>query len=189
MGNTTSRMVQYHHCRRLNWQVLKNDSESTSVRCGLSLVKIVPMLANKFRKKLLFSEEMYMAWSVAPILGSNHVVNSVNYYCEKLGFQAPDGVFMPEGHDQSGVYAIVQRDGISLHLQIRRRSIFPEHRERIESEVYLYVEDVDPLFAEFSNSGAKILRGITDGPSYDLRDFVVQDPDGNRLIFGSPILS
>lgn len=25
-----------------------------------------------------------------------------------------------------------------------------------------------------------------DGPNYDLRDFVVEDIDGNRLIYGSP---
>ena len=128
-----------------------------------------------------------MAWSVAPVLGANNVANSVGYYREKLGFQNPNGIFRPEGHETSGVYAIMTRDDISLHIQIRRRDLYPNDRERIESDVYLYVEDVDPVFAEFDKRGAKIVRGITDGPNYGLRDFVIEDLDQNRLIFGSPI--
>ena len=130
-----------------------------------------------------------MAWSIAPVLGSKQVANSVEYYRSKLGFQNPNGIFRPEGHESPGVYAIVARDGINLHIQIRRREMHPEERERIESEVYLYVADVDPLFKEFHEKGATILRGITDGPNYGLRDFVIEDLDKNRLIFGSPIIT
>ena len=128
-----------------------------------------------------------MAWSIAPVLGSINVANSVEYYCERLGFQNPNGIFRPEDHENSGVYAIITRDNIDLHIQIRRRDLYPNDRERIESDVYLYVKDVDPLFAEFDKRGAKIVRSITDGPNYGLRDFVIEDLDQNRLIFGSPI--
>ena len=58
--------------------------------------------------------------------------------------------------------------------------------ERIESDAYVYVDDADALCREFAERGATILREPTDGTSYSLRDFVVADLDGNRLLFGSP---
>ena len=128
-----------------------------------------------------------MVWSVAPVLGAKSVADSVEYYCQKLGFQNPNGIFKPGGHEDQGVYAILTRDSIDLHIQIRRRELYLTQRERIESDVYLYVEDVDLLFTEFDERGAKIVRSITDGPNYGLRDFVIEDLDQNRLIFGSPI--
>jgi len=128
-----------------------------------------------------------MVWSIAPVLGSKNVANSVEYYCERLGFQNPNGIFRPEDHENSGVYAIITRDNIDLHIQIRRRELYPDDRERIESDVYIYVDDVDPLFKEFNERGATMVRHITDGPNYELRDFVIEDLDQNRLIFGSPI--
>jgi uncharacterized glyoxalase superfamily protein PhnB len=128
-----------------------------------------------------------MAWSIAPVLGSKNVANSVEYYCEQLGFQNPNGIFRPEGHENPGVYAIITRDNINLHIQIRRRELYPDDRERVESDVYIYVDDVDPLFKEFNERGATIVRRITNGPNYGLRDFVIEDLDQNRFIFGSPL--
>ena len=128
-----------------------------------------------------------MAWSIAPVIGSTNVANSVEYYCEQLGFQNPNGIFRPEGEETPGVYAIITRNNINLHIRIRRRELYPDDRELIESDVYIYVDDVDPLFKEFNGRGATIARRITDGPNYGLRDFVIEDLDQNRLIFGSPI--
>lgn len=128
-----------------------------------------------------------MNWSVAPILGVRHVTRAKEYYCERLGFDCPGGVFMGVGDDEEGgVYAIVERDGIMLHLQIRRREIYPDARERIETDVYAYVEDADVLYADFEKRGANILRRLVDNRNYGLRDFMVEDLDGNRLVFGSP---
>ena len=117
------------------------------------------------------------------------VADSVEYYCQKLGFQNPNGIFKPGGHEDQGVYAILTRDSIDLHIQIRRRELYLTQRDRIESDVYFYVDNVDALLEEFETKGATIVRGITDGPNYDLRDFVVEDLDQNRLIFGSPIVT
>lgn len=125
-------------------------------------------------------------WALAPILGSRHVNNSVTWYCDQLGFTCENGVFQGVG-DESGVYGIIQRDGIQLHIQIRRRDLFPKNRQSIESEVYLFVADAGSLYEEFSQKDVNIIREIQKGPNYALQDFVVEDPDGNRLIFGSPI--
>jgi uncharacterized glyoxalase superfamily protein PhnB len=111
----------------------------------------------------------------------------VAYYCEKLGFECPDGVFVGVGDtDEGGVYAILRRDGARVHLQIRRGPWREGARPGIESDVYFYVADADALHAEFEKRGASVFRKPVDNP-YGLRDFVVEDLDGNRLLFGSPL--
>ena len=124
-------------------------------------------------------------WGLAPVLGVRDVRAAAAYYQDKLGFgcDPATGIFEPTG--ESAVYAILERDGVVVHLQIRRREL-PTDRERIESDAYFFVPDADALHREFERSGATILRGPLDGPSYSLRDFVVEDLDGNRLLFGSP---
>ncbi|HKI73760.1 MAG TPA: VOC family protein [Pseudomonadales bacterium] len=54
-------------------------------------------------------------------------------------------------------------------------------------EACIYVDDADALHTEFVRSGARVVRGPVDNPGYGLRDFIVEDLDGNRLVFGSPL--
>jgi len=124
-----------------------------------------------------------MTWQLAPVIGSQNVNKAVDYYCNVLGFTCPNGVFQGAG-DEGGVYGIIERDGIQLHIQIRRRD-FQGDRDHIESDIYFYVGDAESLCEEFRAAGGNIIREPMDGPNYELRDFVLGDPDGNRLIFGS----
>ena len=80
----------------------------------------------------------------------------------------------------------MRRGEIELHLQIRRREIFAAKRESHEGDAYLFVPDADGLFEEFEAKGASIHRPIEDSP-YGLRDFVIEDPEGHRLAFGTPL--
>lgn len=125
------------------------------------------------------------SWSASPILGVRRVRDAAEYYVNVLGFSLdPEfGVFAPEADDPQGVYAIVQREGASLHFQIRRGEDVARTRESIECDVYLYVSDIEGLFAEFQERGAKILRPPAD-QAYGLRDMVVEDLNGYRLVFG-----
>jgi len=126
---------------------------------------------------------MSTSWSVQPIVGARDVKRAVGYYTDVLGFECTS---LFEGVGQEGaVYALLQREGARLHLQIRRRAPYPEGRGRIESDLYFYVPDADALHAELLARGATILRAVEDGPNYGMRDFVVEDLDGNRLLFGS----
>jgi uncharacterized glyoxalase superfamily protein PhnB len=52
--------------------------------------------------------------------------------------------------------------------------------------VYLYVSDADALYAEYLGRNVRVVRPIEDS-RYGLRDFVVEDDEGHRLVFGSPI--
>jgi uncharacterized glyoxalase superfamily protein PhnB len=125
-------------------------------------------------------------WRIAPTLGVRDVNKAADYYTSVLGFECPGGVFEGVAPGEGGVYAIVRREGIEIHLQIRRRQLFAGERESIEGDAYLFVPDVDALFEEFESNGVRIQRPPEDAP-YGLRDFVVEDPEGHRLTFGSPI--
>jgi len=81
---------------------------------------------------------------------------------------------------------VVRRSGVEIHLQIRRREVFAGAREGIESDTYVFVDDVEALFREFEAKGAAIRRAPENQP-YGLRDFVVEDPEGHRVVFGTAL--
>jgi len=76
-------------------------------------------------------------------------------------------------------YAGVERDSVLVHLQAASDT------KRIpgQSSVYVFVTDVDALYRELNGRGARVLAEPRDYP-YGMRDFDVQDLDGNRLAFG-----
>ncbi len=125
-------------------------------------------------------------WSVEPILRSANVADTVEYYTSVLGFECPNGVFQGVDTDEGGIYALLSRDGAGLHIQIRREERHTPSRERIASDAYFYVDDAEALEHEFRSKGATIHRPIARDNAYGLIDFVVEDPEGNRLVFGSP---
>ena len=125
------------------------------------------------------------AWRIAPMLGFRDVRKAVDYYCDTFGFSNPGGVFDGVG-DEGAVYGIVRRDGIEIHLQIRRSDPLPDGRESIEGDVYVFVPDVEALYEELRSLGARVFRPLRDEP-YGLRDFTVEDLEGHRITFGQPI--
>jgi uncharacterized glyoxalase superfamily protein PhnB len=52
--------------------------------------------------------------------------------------------------------------------------------------VYVYVDDVDSLHAEFVAKGVQNLDPVQD-QSWKMREFAVTDPDNNTLRFGQEI--
>lgn len=128
---------------------------------------------------------MSKPWEVAPVLGVRNVLDAIEYYCEKLGFERPEQVYIPGGE---AVYAIVRRGGIAVHLQIRRREVFAGPRELHEGDGYFLVENVDALRDEFAARGVKLLRDVQD-EHYGIRDFTIETPDGHRLTFGTELFA
>jgi len=126
------------------------------------------------------------SWRIGPILGVRDVKKAVEYYTSVLGFECPGGIFEGVAPGEGGVYAIVRRGEVEIHLQIRRREIFAGEREGIEGDAYLFVPDVDALFEEFQAKGVVVHR-IPEDAEYGLRDFVIEDPEGHRLTFGTPL--
>ncbi len=126
-------------------------------------------------------------WRVSPVLGVPQVRRTAEYYRDVLGFELDpiDGVFQPSADEPDGVYAIVKRPGAWIHFQIRRGGRSQPSRPGFERDVYLYVDDVDYLHEELSQRGAKIVSPPRLAP-YGIREVVVEDLNGYRLVFGEP---
>jgi uncharacterized glyoxalase superfamily protein PhnB len=120
------------------------------------------------------------------VLGVPNVRQAAEYYRDVLGFRLDpvDGVFRPVADEPGGVYGIVDREGVRLHLQIRRgeRAARPQQRGAFERDVYLYVHDLDAVFADLQRRGAKV-QPPKRAP-YGLRECEVEDLNGYRLTFG-----
>jgi uncharacterized glyoxalase superfamily protein PhnB len=127
-------------------------------------------------------------WQAAPILGVRHVRQAAEYYRDVLGFSLDpvNGVFQPGADEPGGVYAVVQRDGVRVHFQIRRGELPERTRQPLERDVYLYVAGLDELHADLQRRGAVILQPPQVAP-YGLRELVVQDLNGYRVAFGEPV--
>jgi catechol 2,3-dioxygenase-like lactoylglutathione lyase family enzyme len=127
---------------------------------------------------------MTKAWQASPILGVRHVRRAAEYYRDVLGFSLdPDGVFQPSRDEPDGVYGIVKRPGAWIHFQIRRDEIPERRRAAFERDVYLYVDDVDSLYADLRRRGAQI-QAPPQMASHGIREIVVEDLNGYRLAFG-----
>ena len=107
---------------------------------------------------------------IAPELPAADLDTAVIYYEQKLGFQ----VAM-----RMAQYAIVERDGIALHL-------FADAGEHSTVGVHIFTPDLEELFAELRASGAEIAQAIEQKP-WGNRDFRVRDNFGNTLKFTEPL--
>jgi hypothetical protein len=116
--------------------------------------------------------------SVAPGLPCTDLARTVEHY-QRLGFTFS----FPGSPDvtQAG-FAIAQRDGIELHFAVKN----DHDPARTATWVYLGVEDADELAAEFAAAGAGQDRPVRD-TDYFMRELAHIDPDGNMLLFGSPL--
>ncbi len=101
------------------------------------------------------------------------VLRSVAYYRDALGFHTEFTYGEPT------FYAGVERDDVVIHLQAADRTKrMPGH-----GAVNIFVTDVDALYQAFKSRSARILKEPKDYP-YGMRDFDVNDLDGNQLCFG-----
>jgi uncharacterized glyoxalase superfamily protein PhnB len=111
------------------------------------------------------------------------VNDALEYYCKVLQFRCDSrltffGVIPSEGP----VYAVVTRQVLAVHLQIRRGLDRRAPREGHEVDLIVKVEDVDALFADFSARGVHLVRRLP-ATSTAAREFTLEDPFGNRLTF------
>ena len=117
-------------------------------------------------------------FSVAPGIPTTDMARTIEHY-QRLGFtfSAP-GSAAPAGAG----FAIGEREGVELHFALK-----PDHDpSRTATWVYISVEDADELSAEFDASGAGQGRTPRD-TDYKMRELAHIDPDGNLLLFGSPL--
>ena len=123
-------------------------------------------------------------WHVAPYFVVDDVVATANYYRDTLGFEY-EGFW-----NEPPSFCMVARDGIVIMLaQLRAGATRPNHvvdPERAAWDAYVWVDDVNALYAEFKSKGVKIAREIGDR-EYGNRDFDIEDCNGYRLCFGQDL--
>ena len=109
----------------------------------------------------------------APVFVVQDVARSVEHDRDVLGFRTEFTYSDP------AIDAGVARDNVLIHLQAARET----RRQPGQSSVYVFVTDVDALDAELSARGARTLNAPRDY-DYGMRDFDLEDLDGNHLAFG-----
>ncbi len=112
---------------------------------------------------------------LSPVFPVRDIDLAVDHY-RKLGFT----VRLFEGSDP---YAFAERDGIELHLT----QVDDLKPRRNMSAVYLYVDDADALYEEWSRAGIEGRVVEPSNTTYGLREGACLDRDANLIRFGSGI--
>jgi len=110
--------------------------------------------------------------SVAPIMPTTDVARTMAWY-RTAGF-------VVEVH---GDFVMTRRDEVELFLSLR-----PDHDpKRTASCVYVRVDAANILHAAWQAAGVAVqeLRNT----DYRMREFALIDPDGNLMLFGSPLIA
>jgi uncharacterized protein len=115
---------------------------------------------------------------VAPGMPTRDMARTVEHY-GRLGFtfSAPGSPSL-----DGAEFAIGERDGIALHFALK-----PEHDPATTATwVFIIVEDADEMGAELAAAGMAQGRPVRT-TDYKMRQITHIDPDGNLLLFGSPL--
>ena len=107
------------------------------------------------------------------------VVASAEYYRDVLGFKIL-GYFL-----DPPVFAMVARDDVEIHFGKSDNGASPSPnvtRRAIATDAYIWVNDLDALYAELKGRGAKILEPPVQR-IYNCYEMVVEDNFGFRLCF------
>jgi uncharacterized glyoxalase superfamily protein PhnB len=105
---------------------------------------------------------------IAPEVPAHDINEAIAYYTQRLGFEL--------AMRMADEYAIVERDGIAIHL-------FSEHPGKFApAGLHIFTQQLDELHAELNRRGAIISAPITLRP-WGNRDFRVSDSAGNTLKF------
>jgi predicted enzyme related to lactoylglutathione lyase len=124
-------------------------------------------------------------WNIAPYFIVDDVVATANFYRDKLGFT------YERFWGEPPAFCMVTRSGIVIMLSQFEQTGMMRPNSSVDPEggawdAYVWVDDVDGLYAEFKSTGVTVVRDICD-QVYGCRDFDVEDPNGYRLCFGQDL--
>ena len=114
----------------------------------------------------------------ATLFAVQDVIRSVEHYRDVLGFR------VEFTYGEPTFYAGVERDNVAIHLQAASET----KRQPGHGAINVFVTRVDALYEELRSRGARTLEEPADRP-YGMRDFDINDLDGNQLSFGEPTSS
>jgi len=111
------------------------------------------------------------------VLAVKDLTVEAEYYIDKLGFQrdftAPGWEFL-----SFGIFKVM--------LGECSDEMTAEETGNHSWYAHVLIENVDEIYKEFGDGGARILSKIENKP-WGIRDFSVVTPDGHRIVFGQLI--
>jgi catechol 2,3-dioxygenase-like lactoylglutathione lyase family enzyme len=116
-----------------------------------------------------------MLKTVVPEIHVRSSLAAKDFYSTKLGFDCVSS-WRPDDSKDDPCYMGFVRDGVRLNVTSFRDGV-------LGVSVYVYVDDVDALHAEFTGKGIPHLGAVVD-QSWGTREFGVTDPDQNKIRFG-----
>jgi uncharacterized glyoxalase superfamily protein PhnB len=140
---------------------------------------------------------------IAPMFLVDDVVRTAEWYRDALGFEIGpyyredhahddqgNDIALPAGTEAEPYFVIIARDGhrmmlgktVAAGLGVRSNV---ESKEQ-SSDVYLWCEGVDALFATARNAGADVVRE-PETQFYGIREFSIKDCDGRVITVGAPV--
>jgi uncharacterized glyoxalase superfamily protein PhnB len=116
-----------------------------------------------------------MLKTAVPEIHVRNALQAKEFYSTKLGFECVSS-WRPDETKDDPCYMSFVRDGVRLNVTSFRDGA-------LGASVYVYVDDVDALHAEFVGKGVPNLGSVVD-QSWGTREFGVTDFDHNKLRFG-----
>ncbi|PPD27340.1 MAG: hypothetical protein CTY20_12845 [Hyphomicrobium sp.] len=111
-----------------------------------------------------------------PLLYVRDLIKALDYYQTVFGFRVGWTVGDPLE------LASICRDQIEFNLTQARPEQF------CRSRVYVYVDNVDAYYDQIVAAGARITHPLADR-HYGMKDCRIEDPDGNQISFGTPVVT
>ncbi len=116
------------------------------------------------------SETKLVFQHVAPVLPAQNIADTVEFYIQKMGFEAR---YQDEG------YAIVVRSGVQLNFwQCDDRYIAKN------TACYVYVQGIETLYAAYQAQGIIHPNGALEVKPWGVKEFTVLDHNGCAIRFG-----
>ena len=133
--------------------------------------------------------DIYGPSKTAKLIGSAPVIFVRNVYAATEHYRDAMGFSFGEIFGEPPSFAILKRD--NMYVMVKQ---IEDHKHIVPRwtvsaglwDMYFWVDDVDALYKEFVERGAKIDYGLCDQP-YGCREFGTQDIDGHDIGFGQDI--
>ena len=118
--------------------------------------------------------------SAVPVIAANDVLATVRYFQEVLGFEQHFVWCDPP------VYAAVKLGGALIYITHDPDMARAIRECDLRPDLFLWVSDIDTVYAEHKARGAEIVEEIANRP-WDARQYVVREPNGYRLKIAEPL--
>ena len=117
-----------------------------------------------------------MFQTAIPVIQVSGSLAATEFYCKGLGFTVLSS-WRPDESKDDPRYMTLARDAARLHVHSFQSGTAGA------GAVYVFVDDVDALYAELSSSGIPV-SGPPIDQTWGTREIVVRDADRNVVTFG-----